>query len=74
LVTTAGRALLPSPSRRATSVASVALTTVTTAAHKERNCLPPPWPYQARPVSVAASKQQGGWAQRSRCWTSRHSG
>ena len=36
LITSAGSALLPSPSCRATSLAAIALTTVTAAAHKEQ--------------------------------------
>ena len=47
LITAAGRALLPSPSCRATSTAAIALTTVTTAAHKEQGAtarpLTDPW-------------------------------
>ena len=50
LITTAGSALLPSPSCRATSLAAIALTTVTTAAHKEQGAT-------ARPVTDP-------WAQR----------
>ena len=50
LVTTAGRALLPSPSCRATSLAAIALTAVATAAHKEH--------------SATARLMTGPWAQR----------